>query len=118
MDLVDVERFGRVMERQGEAFLKRVFTEGERVYCGTKGSPAPFFAARFAVKEAVSKAFGTGIGRQMGWLEIEVQRLESGAPVVKLSGGAARLAQERGVREILVTLSHTDGVAGATVLLQ
>jgi holo-[acyl-carrier protein] synthase len=118
MDLVEVRRFAGVIERQGEAFLNRVFTAGERAYCEAKQDPAPFFAARFAVKEAVAKAFGTGIGGKMGWLEIEVRHWETGAPRVELSGAAARLAQERGVEQVFVTISHTESMAGATVLLQ
>lgn len=118
MDLVEVERFARVMERQGEAFLRRVFTEHEREYCDSKRDSAPFYAARFAVKEAVAKAFGTGIGERMSFLDIEVRHLDSGAPTVELRGPAAELARQRGVCGVLVTLSHTDTVVGATVLLQ
>jgi len=71
-----------------ELFLRRVFTEKERAYCSDKRDPAPFYAARFAAKEAVSKAFGTGIGAEIGLQDIEVDHHESGAPFVRLLGGA------------------------------
>ncbi|MEY2600165.1 MAG: hypothetical protein RLZZ142_2424 [Verrucomicrobiota bacterium] len=118
MDLVDLPRFRAVLERQGEAFLERVFTPHERAYCLDKSDPAPFFAARFAAKEAVSKAFGTGIGAQIGLQDIEVFHLPSGAPAVRLLGRGAELAARTSVREILLSLTHTDTLAGATVILQ
>lgn len=118
MDLVEVPRLAGVIERQGEAFLRRIFTDQERAYCSSKSEPTPFYAARFAAKEAVAKAFGTGIGREIGWLDIEVTHLETGAPVVGLHGAGAELARRRGVRRVLVSLTHTGSTAGATVLLQ
>lgn len=116
-DLVDVKRLEGIIQRQGNAFLKRIFTEGERAYCATKARPAPFYAARFAAKEAIAKAFGTGIGAHLGWLDIEVVRAESGAPDIVLSGKGALLAQKTGVGRVLVSLTHTDTLASATVLL-
>lgn len=118
LDLVDVERFDAVLQRQGERFIKRVFTDKEQQYCNDKHSPALFYAARFAAKEAVSKAFGTGIGESLGWLDIEVTHDSHGAPRVKLHGKAQELALQRGVSEVLVSLSHTSITAGASVLLQ
>lgn len=117
-DLVDVSRIKDAVERNGEAFLRRIYTEKERAYCDSKRDSAPFYAVRFAAKEAVSKAFGTGIGREIGLLDIEVDHLESGAPFIRLTGRGAELAERRGVREILVSLSHTGSQAGATVILQ
>ncbi len=117
VDLVEVHRFAAVMARQGSAFVERVFTEGERTYCGQKVDPAPFYAARFAAKEAVSKAFGTGIGGTLSWKEIEVYHLEGGAPAVMLHGKAADFALERGVKRVWISLSHTDTMAIAQVVL-
>ncbi len=117
-DLVDVARVEGVLQRQGEAFLRRVFTPGERAYCEKKARPAPFFAARFAAKEAAAKAFGTGIGEHIGWLDIEVVHEASGAPKLIFSGKGAALAERAGVGSALVSLTHTDSLAAATVLLQ
>lgn len=118
LDLVDVPRFAGTLERQGDAFLRRVFTAAEREYCEAKRFPVPHFAARFAAKEAVSKAFGTGIGAEIGWLDIEVFHGPKGAPGVRLLGRGAVLAQDRSVREVLLTLTHTEQQAGALVVLQ
>ena len=118
LDLVEVERFDAVLMRQGERFIKRVFTEKEQLYCGAKNTPAMFYAARFAAKEAVAKAFGTGIGAALSWLDIEVVHSASGAPVVQLLGKAQQLALQRGVNEILISLTHTSVTAGASVILQ
>ena len=118
MDLVEVSRIEGVLQRQGEAFLRRVFTPLERAYCETKARPAPFFAARFAAKEAAAKAFGTGIGEHIGWLDIEVVHESSGAPLLVFYGKGAALAARRGVGGVLVSLTHTESMAAATVLLQ
>jgi len=117
VDLVEVARLEQSMERQGERFLRRIFTESEIVYCGAMKSPGPNYAARFAAKEAVAKAFGTGLGAQVGLLDIEVRRKASGEPYIVLHGEAAKLARRRGVRHILVSLSHTANYAVAQVLL-
>lgn len=118
IDLVDVARFEEVLNRQGERFLARVFTEEERRYCGSKQSPGAFYAARFAAKEAVSKAFGTGIGAEIGWLDIEVFHDAAGAPLVRLLGKGGELANQRGVTRVLVSLTHTTLGAAASVVLQ
>ena len=118
LDLVEVPRFAEVLKRQGERFVKRIFTEHEQLYCDSKQTAAPFYAARFAAKEAVAKAFGTGIGAQLGWLDIEIRHAPSGAPEIRLSGKGASLAAERGVQNILVSLTHTESMAAAQVCLQ
>jgi holo-[acyl-carrier protein] synthase len=80
--------------------------------------PARHFAARFAAKEAVSKAFGTGIGRAMGWKDIDVHRKASGEPFVVLAGGAKKLGDDRGVTAVWITLSHTEHHAMAMIVLE
>ncbi len=117
VDLVEVLRLEAAIERQGEAFLRRVFTDGEREYCTAKAEPAVFYAARFAAKEAVAKAFGTGIGASIGWLDIEVVHDEAGAPQVRLLGKGTELAESRRVGRVLVSLTHTGGMAAASVVL-
>ena len=118
IDLVDCARIESSIERFGERFLKRVFTEGEIAYSQSMKYPARHFAARFAAKEALSKAFGTGIGKSMGWRDLDVQKKESGEPFVVLSGGAEQMANERGVTRVWISLSHTDQVGMATIVLE
>jgi holo-[acyl-carrier protein] synthase len=116
VDVVEIARIAGSIERHGERFLNRVFTEGEQAYCEPMKAPAQFYAARFAAKEAVSKAFGTGIGPTLGWLDIEVRRRGSGEPYVVLHGPGAQLAQERKITEILLSISHSEHYAVANAV--
>ena len=118
VDIVENARIEHSLERFGERFLHRVFTAGEIEYCQSMKFPARHFAARFAAKEAVSKAFGTGIGKAMGWRDIDVHRKESGEPFLVLDGGAKQLATERGVAAAWITLSHTEHHAVAVIVLE
>ena len=118
VDLVDVERIQHSIDRFGERFVERVFTEGEIAYCQSMKFPARHFAARFAAKEAVSKAFGTGIGKAMGWRDIDVHKKESGEPFLVLHRGADTLARDRAVRSAWITLSHTDQQAVAMIVIE
>lgn len=117
VDIVETKRIESSLERFGDRFLHRVFLGGEIEYCQSMKFPARHFAARFAAKEALSKAFGTGIGRQIGWRDIEVCRKESGEPYMVLHGGAEQLAQSLFVTGTLVSLSHTDSYAVANVVV-
>ena len=117
IDLVENARIAASIEKFGDRFLHRVFTEGEIAYCAPKAHPVPHYAARFAAKEAVSKAFGCGIGKQLGWRDMEVVRDDSGAPSIVLHGDGIELAAARGVRQIFVSLTHTDHSAAANALL-
>jgi holo-[acyl-carrier protein] synthase len=117
VDLVECARIERSLERFGEKFLHRVFTDGEIAYSMSMKFPARHLAARFAAKEAVSKAFGTGIGKAMGWRNIDIQKKPSGEPFLVFSGPAQKLATERGVTVALVTLSHTEHHAIACIVL-
>ena len=118
VDLVDCARIERSLDRFGEKFLRRVFTEGEIEYSMSMKFPARHLAARFAAKEAVSKAFGTGIGKAMGWRNIDIRKKKSGEPYLVFSGPAQELATKRGVTAALITLSHTDHHAMACVVLE
>jgi holo-[acyl-carrier protein] synthase len=118
VDLVETARMQESVERWGDRFIARIFGAAERSYCDDKPEPWRHYAGRFAVKEAVSKAFGTGIGAQIGWLDIEVARAaSSGAPSVRLHGRGAELARVRGVARVLVSLSHTRRYAVAQAVL-
>src|ERR1700712_5422937 len=108
VDLVECERIQHSIDRFGDRFLHRVFTDGEVEYATSMKYPARHLAARFAAKEAVSKAFGTGIGKAMGWRDIDVQKKPSGEPFLVLLGQAQELVKARGVTSALITLSHTD----------
>jgi len=117
IDLVENARIAASIAKFGDRFLHRIFTEGEIAYCAAMPNPVPHYAARFAAKEAVSKAFGTGIGKALGWKEIEVIRAESGAPSIVLHGGGEELAKSRGVIRVFTSLTHTDAYAAADALL-
>jgi holo-[acyl-carrier protein] synthase len=112
VDLVEIERMQSVIERYGERFLNRVFTARELDEVGSNMSS---LAARFAAKEAVSKALGTGIGR-VAWREIEILRGPARQPILVLSGEAQLLAQQLGLDQWSVSLSHTQGHAIALVV--
>ena len=118
IDLVDCARIENSIERFGDRFLKRVFTEGEIAYSQTMKFPARHFAARFAAKEALSKAFGTGIGKSMSWRDLDVRKRENGEPYVVLGGGAEKMANDRGVGKVWVSLSHTEQTGMATIVLE
>ncbi len=117
IDIVQVERIETALNRFGERFLNRVFCEAEIFYCQSMKRPAVHLAARFAAKEAVSKAFGTGIGREMGWRDIEVLRDDRGRPTIALYNAGMTTARLRGVRQVLVSLSHTDSYAAANAII-
>jgi holo-[acyl-carrier protein] synthase len=118
IDLVECTRIQHSLDRFGEKFLRRVFTEGEIEYSMSMKFPARHLAARFAAKEAVSKAFGTGIGKAMGWRNIDIRKKKSGEPFLVFSGPAQELAAKRGVASALITLSHTNHHAMACVVLE
>ena len=106
-----------VYERYGERFLNRVFTQGEIAYCTRRRNPVPHLAGRFAAKEAAMKALGTGHSRGVLWKDVEVFRL-GGPPQLRLHGAAARIAEQMGVQRSLLTITHSDALAMAQVILQ
>jgi holo-[acyl-carrier protein] synthase len=116
IDATDLHRVADIIERYGERFLRRIFTDGEIAYCTKRRDPVPHLAGRFAVKEAAMKALGTGQSRGVMWKDIEVVR-GGGPPRLKLHGGAARRADEMGVQQSLVTITHSETLALAQVLL-
>jgi holo-[acyl-carrier protein] synthase len=118
VDLVECARIQHSIDRFGERFLRRVFTEGEIEYSMSMKFPARHLAARFAGKEAVAKAFGTGIGKAVGWRNIDIQKKKSGEPFLVFSGPAQKLLSERGITSARITLSHTDAHAVACVVLE
>ncbi len=118
IDIIEVNRIQASYERFGERFLSRILHPNEISYCLSHRVPAPFVAARFAAKEAISKAFGTGIGAQLGWHDIEVRRKQSGEPYVVLQDKGQALLEAREARIVLISLSHTQAHATAVAILE
>jgi holo-[acyl-carrier protein] synthase len=116
IDATDIPRVEDVFKRYGDRFLRRVFTEEEIAYCTRRRNPVPHLAGRFAAKEACMKALGTGHSRGVLWKDIEVVR-RGGPPQLRLHGGAARRAAEMDVRRSLLTITHSDALAMAQVML-
>ena len=117
IDVVENARIADVIRSHGDHFVHKIYQASEVDYCRGMSDPAPHFAARFAAKEAVSKAFGTGFVGQFGWRDIEVRRKASGEPFIVLHAGAAELAKRLGVRSVFVSLSHSQDYAVANAIL-
>ena len=118
IDIIEVARIASSYEKFGERFLNRILLPDEIAYCLSHKQPAPFLAARFAAKEAISKAFGTGIGAALGWQDMEIRRKESGEPFVVLHGKGEELFKSRKAKQLLVSLSHTQNYAAVTAVLE
>src|SRR5579862_8841115 len=118
IDLVEVERIARSIERFGERFLERIFTADEIAYCRARAGAAESFAARFAAKEAGAKALGTGIQHGVTWKELEVRRVPGHRPNLYFSGRAKEIAAQLGVRHISLSLTHSNTTAMAAVHLE
>lgn len=117
IDMVDIPRFRQSLAKHGKRFCNRVFLPSEQKYCHAKVNPWIHYAGRFAAKEAVAKAFGTGIGGKIGWLDIEIVSSGSGAPIVRLSRRAQLLMRLRRVKRVVASISHTHTNTIAVALL-
>ena len=118
VDLARASRFSKFLAQGKRGVIERVFTPGERGYALAMKDPAPHLAARFAAKEAFLKALGLGLRDGMRWQEIEVVRNELGAPSLRLTGRAEKIAAERQVTAIHLSYSHEGDYASATVILE
>jgi holo-[acyl-carrier protein] synthase len=118
IDIAEVPRIRRSMERFGDRFLNRIFTAGERYYCDSKANREERYAARFAAKEGAMKALGTGWSRGVRWRDCEVVRLPGGRPTMKFHGKAAEFALKLGVKNVALSLTHTAEQAIAQVILE
>jgi holo-[acyl-carrier protein] synthase len=116
-DVIEVARIRGVLERQGDRFLARVFTDEEREYCLRMAHPHKHLAARFAAKEAVSKSFTTGIGKELGWRSVSVYHGSRNEPLVRLDEKGEALLKSVGATHVMLTLSHTETVAMAVAAL-
>ncbi|MBQ1454600.1 MAG: holo-ACP synthase [Thermoguttaceae bacterium] len=117
-DITEIDRISQMVERHARSFLDRVFTPNEQRYCGSGAAARERYAARWAAKEAVLKALGTGWSVGIAWTDVEVVKLPSGAVSVALTGGAARRAEELGVTEVLLSVSHGKNHAVAFAVAQ
>ncbi len=118
VDITEVPRVAASIERFGERFLKRVFTDGEIQYCQSKHNKVERFAARFAAKEAALKALGTGLRMGISWREVEVTRMPGGRPTISFHGVAAQFYSRLGAKRAHLSLSHTEEHAIAYVILE
>ena len=118
IDTIEIGRIRDSHERLGDRFIERILLPAEIDYCLKHKDPAPSLAARFAAKEAISKAFGTGISAALGWLDMEVARRAPGAPSVILHGKGKELLEARGGSNVHLSLSHTAHQATAMAILE
>ncbi|MDR1173784.1 MAG: holo-ACP synthase [Puniceicoccales bacterium] len=116
-DIVEVERIDKLIQKYGNTFLFRIFNDLEIAYCQQAAKPANSFAARFATKEAFSKALGTGIGKNVGWKDISVGKKSSGEPYIVLSEKGESKIKALGISSMKVSISHTKTLAQAVVML-
>lgn len=115
-DIVEVVRIGQMIERHGEVFLNRVYTEDEIRYCQRRKEYTQHYAGRWAAKEAVMKTLGTGWSRGVGWRDIEICSSKSGQPSIVLRGGAREIAAQAGICDVLISISHCRSFATATAI--
>ncbi len=118
IDISEVPRIAESIERFGERFLRRVFTDGEIQYCDSKANRVERYAARFAAKEAAMKALGTGWSRGVRWRDIEVFRQPGSRPTLRFHGKAGEMAARLKAKNVSLSLSHTPELAIASVILE
>jgi holo-[acyl-carrier protein] synthase len=116
IDIVECERIRRLVERYGERFLERIFTENERAYCLPRKRKWEHLAGRFAAKEAILKVIGTGWRGSIAWTDMDIVRDPSGQPKVILSGETKAIAEKLGIRKIHLSISHTEHYATASAI--
>src|SRR5271167_1695764 len=118
IDIAEVPRIGQSIARFGDRFLQRIYTAGEIRYCDSKANRVERYAARFAAKEAAMKALGTGWSRGVRWRDCEVTRLPGGKPTLQLAGAAREIADELGVKNISLSITHSGNLALAHVIFE
>lgn len=118
VDIVKTSRIAEMLEKHGDHFTGRIFTEGELAYAEARKRRVEHLAARFAAKEAVAKALGRGMSDGIVWCDIEVVNTATGKPEIRLSGQVASMAREMGIAALHLSLSHADEYAVATVIAE
>jgi len=117
-DIVECLRIAQMIERHGELFITRVYTEHEIQYCQSRKLATPHFAGRWAAKEAVLKALGTGWRRGISWRDVEIHNEPGGRPTVRLRGGARDVVEQLGISQMLISISHCRSHATAYALAE
>lgn len=112
-DIVECLRIAQMIERHGELFLNRVYTQAEIGYCSARAAATQHYAGRWAAKESVLKAMGTGWARGIRWVDIEIRNDEGGRPSIALGGGAREICERLGVCEMHISISHCRTFATA-----
>lgn len=117
-DIIECLRIAQMIERHGELFIGRVYTEHEIGYCSARKASTQHYAGRWAAKEAILKALGTGWSRGISWRDIEIRNDEGGRPLVRLGGGAREVCESLGISEMMISISHcrTHAIAFATAV--
>lgn len=118
IDIAEIDRLAAAIERHGEHFIRRIFTDTEIEYCERHRNRAERYAGRFAAKEATMKALGTGWRRGVRWVDIEVVRPKGSAPQVVLHGEAKQHAERLGVKHIALSITHSGNLAFAQVIFE
>ena len=116
-DILKVARVGEVLSRVGERFVKRILTDVEQREYADSGQPSRLLAKRFAAKEAIAKALGTGIGNGVSWQDIQIEHDDKGAPLVRLSGGALQVAEARGGERVALSIADENEYVVAFAVL-
>jgi holo-[acyl-carrier protein] synthase len=117
IDAIEIERFGSAIEKHGEDFLRKIFTERELEYAGGKKGYRMHMAGKFAAKEAVKKALPDGIRIGLNWSEIEILNAEDGKPYVVLHGEAKRIMENFNLSRIFISISHTHDLATSNAMV-
>ncbi len=112
-DIIECLRIAQMIERHGELFIRRVYTEHEIAYCSTKKAATQHYAGRWAAKEAVLKVLGTGWKKGISWRDIEVRNKQSGAPTITLYAGARDVAEQLEIMKLHISISHCRSHATA-----
>ena len=118
IDIVEVLRIAQMIERHGELFITRVYTDSEIEYCTARKAATQHYAGRWAAKEAVLKALGTGWRRGISWRDIEIRNNRQGAPTVRLVAGARDVMEKAGIRKLHVSISHCRAFAVSHVIAE
>ena len=117
-DIIECLRIAQMIERHGELFIRRVYTEHEISYCSTKKAATQHYAGRWAAKEAVLKALGTGWRRGIRWRDVEVRNRSGGAPIIALQGGAREVFEQSGIQQMHISISHCRSHATAYAIAE
>ena len=117
-DIIECLRIAQMIERHGELFISRVYTEHEITYCAARKAATQHYAGRWAAKEAVLKALGTGWIKGISWRDVEVRNRNTGGPVVRLHGGAREVLERNGIERVQLSISHCRSHATATAIAE